>query len=163
MAEVAYAEFKDEQVRKFLRGMDKRLKEIKGGKREYARLLSSLVFADVIGHFDKQESEEGAWPKWSKSYAKFMEKIGKGGNRLLQDTGSLRQGLMPIQSGRNYRSVNAGLLWFNPKKTKGGFPYAYAHDTGGPKLPQRQFMWLSSKAMDKISEQTLQYMTEKGL
>jgi hypothetical protein len=55
-------------------------------------------------------------------------------------------------------------LWFNDARTKDGYPYAAGHDKGtaaGKK--QRDFMWLSDKAMDKISQQTLQFMIDEGI
>jgi len=55
------------------------------------------------------------------------------------------------------------LLWFNDAKTKSGAPYAAIHDKGLGKQAKRDFMWLSNDAMEKISEQTLQFMLDEGL
>ena len=147
----------DEAAQKFLTRALEKAKEAKDGGRAYAAALSSVVFADVISHFEQETGSEGPWDPWSKVYADHMGKIGKGGNKILQDTGRLRQAFLPT----NYRKVSEGILWFNPAKTKSGFPYAYAHNEGGPKLPQRDFMYLSDEATDRIAEVTLNYVLEK--
>ena len=110
-----------------------------------------------MDHF-KQEQGTGRvpWVKWSKSHRKAMERIGKGGNKILQDTGRLRGSFLPTQR----RMSAEGILWFNPAKTKKGFPYAAAHQEGGEKLPARPFMWISDKTLDNIGAQTLKFLEE---
>lgn len=159
MSEVDVAEFDDAEVREFLSDISAKTASIKGAKKEYAGLLSAIVYQDVIQHFEKEQGSGGPWAKWSESYRESMEKRGRAGNKILQDSGRLKNSFLP----KNYRQTSGGILWFNPAKTKTGFPYAAAHDEGGPKLPQRDFMWLSNQAMDKIEIQTLQFLLEKGL
>lgn len=159
MSEIAYTEFKSKEVSDFLRNMNSRVKDVKGGKRKYATLLSAIVYQDVMDHFKKEEGPDSHWKKWSQKYDEFMQRIGKTGNLILQDSGRLRQTFTP----KNFRNVSAGILWFNDAKTSGSFPYAAAHDEGGGKLPQREFMWLSDLAMDKIAEETLQFIAEEGV
>ncbi len=159
MADIVYTEFDDKEVREFLNQIDSRLKNIKGGKKEYTGLLSAIVYADIIKHFEDELGSGGPWKAWSTSYKEQMDKDGKGGNKILQDTGRLRQNFKPSK----VRRVNQGFLWFNDAQTKNGFPYAAAHDQGGGKLPMRDFMWLSNEAMDKIEVQTLQFILEKGV
>lgn len=132
-------------------------KKVAGADRGFSALLSSVVFADIMSHFKNQEGSEGPWAAWSKVHADHMGKLGKSGNRILQDTGRLRQSFLPT----NYRSVNDGILWFNPAKTAKGFPYAAAHDEGGPKLPKRDFMWLSDEALGRIEDVTLKFLEEE--
>lgn len=159
MADVMYTEFDSKEVREFLNQIDSNLKKIEGGKKEYTGLLSAIVYADVIKHFEEEQGSEGPWKQWSKVYKDEMEKIGKGGNKILQDTGRMRNTFKPSK----VRKTNVGFLWFNNAQTKSGFPYAAAHDTGGKKLPKRDFMWLSDSAMDKVESQTLQFLLEKGI
>lgn len=181
MSDIIYTEFDDKEVREFLNKIDSRLKNIKGGKKEYTGLLSAIVYGDITRHFEQEQGSEGPWKKWSKSYqdaidgkVAFRKKNGKliafdpsntgikpprkPGN-ILQDTGRLRQNFKPSK----VRRVNQGFLWFNDAQTKSGFPYAAAHDVGGPQLPKRDFMWLSEDAMEKIEAQTLQFILEKGI
>lgn len=152
-------EFQDEGLRKFLGQIDKNLASIKGGKKEYSGLMSALVFQDVLSHFEQEKGSDGKWQPWSSAYADAMAKAGYGGNKKLQFSGRLRQNFKPT----SFRSVKDGVLWFNDAQTKGGFPYAFAHDAGGDKLPKREFMWLSDAAMEKIADQTLQFLIEKGI
>lgn len=159
MADVAVAEFDNEEVRDFLESMQTRLKKVQGADKKYVGLLSAIVYSDVINHFQTQKGSEGPWKTWSKSYKDYMQKIGKGGNLILQDSGRLRNTFLPTSN----RKTSAGILWFNNAKTAGGFPYAAAHDEGGPKLPKRDFMWLSDEAMEKVSVQTLQFMIDEGV
>lgn len=159
MADTVVAEFDNAEVIEFIRNLDKRLKNVKDGQKKYVGLLSAIVYADVINHFQKQEGSGGPWKKWSDSYKKQMDEDGKGGNKILQDTGRLRNTFKPT----NNRKVSAGVLWFNNAQTKKSFPYAFAHDEGGPVLPQRDFMWLSEGAVEKIATQTLQFMIDEGI
>src|ERR1041385_123236 len=128
----------NEEAQEFIAKLVTQAKKVSGKASEFAAVLSPIVFKDVMQHFEQQRGSTGPWKAWSKAYAEHMQKIGKGGNLILQNTGRLRQSFTP----RNYRVVSDGLLWFNPAKTESGFPYAFAHDEGGPKLPKRDFMWL---------------------
>lgn len=152
-------ELQDEEVRQFIKNLQTRTKRVKGADAKYIGLLSAIVYADVIRHFEEQQGSQGPWEKWSDSYTEYMKEQGKGGNKILQDTGKLRNNFKP----QKVRSTNAGILWFNDAKTKKGFPYAAAHQDGGSRLPKRDFMWLSNDAIDKIAVQTLQFILEEGL
>lgn len=151
--------FDDKEVSKFLSEMDKRLKDIENGKKQYLGLLSSIVYRDVLEHFENERGPKGAWDPWSDVYREHMQRIGRAGNKILQFNGRLRQNFMPT----NVRKSSQGINWFNNAKTQSGFPYAWGHDEGTGKLPQREFMWASEKALDNMAEQTLQFMIEKGI
>lgn len=116
--------------------------------------MSAIVFRDIIQHFERQEGDGGPWKAWSPRYAKFMASIGRSNNKILQFSGRLRQSFQPT----NVRTSAEGITWFNPAKTSKGFPYAAAHDEGGPTLPQRRFMWLSGGALSDIETQILKFL-----
>lgn len=148
----------DEKAQAALQKLMDRVKEVGDGGRKIAGAFSAIIFRDIMSHFERGEGPDAKpWEKWSDVYQKHMEKIGKSGNRILQDTGHLRQAFLPT----NYRKVGEGILWFNPAKTKGGFPYAYAHNEGGPKLPARTFMWTSDDASEKLAQVTLDFVLGK--
>ena len=147
----------DAEAQKWLQKAIKKVQSAKDGGREFGMALSAHVFADVIDHFEKEEFLPLPTAPWSAFYREMMDASGKGGNKLLQDSGRLRQSFLPT----NYRKVAEGIQWFNPAKTKSGFPYAYAHNEGGPKLPQRNFMWLSDSASERIAETSLRYVLGK--
>lgn len=179
----AEIEFEDKELQEFFRMMNKNLKSIKNGESKYAGILSSTIYRDVIDHFQKEEGSEGPWPEWSLSYAMAVAKQGafrringrtvffnaeqvaemglkpprKPGG-ILKDTGRLRQSFSPT----NWRSVAAGILWYNNAQTKSGFPYAFAHNEGGDVLPKRDFMWASDQAMNQVAMKTLQFLIDEA-
>ena len=180
----AEIEFENEEIKDFLKNLNTRLKKIKDGEKKFVGLLSAIVYRDINKHFEDEEGSERKWPQWSLSYAmtvngrgafrKFkgrtvfldpyqMEELNikpprKPGN-ILQDTARLKNSFKP----QNFRSTSDGILWFNNAKTKSGFPYAFAHNEGGDQLPKRDFMWLSDKAQEEISVETLQFMIDEGV
>lgn len=153
------ATFDDAEVVAFFKGMRTRLSKIKNGDKKFGGLLSSIIFGEVQEHFERQEGHAGPWEKWSSVYRKQMEKKGRAGNKILQYSGKLRQNFKP----GDYRSTGQDLIWYNDARTKSGFPYAALHDEGGPKHPQRDFMWLSDKGAEKISNITLQFLIDEGV
>lgn len=152
----AEIEFQDEQLRELLSGYLANFKLIQNGYIRYQQLLSAIVYPDIINHFEKQSGPMGKWTRWSDSYKIQMARLGKENNLILQDSGRLRQNFKP----QSVRTTKEGILWFNDAKTKKGFPYAFAHNEGGPKLPKREFMWLSDDAMEKVEEQSIQFFFE---
>lgn len=159
MAEFSF-EFDAGKAREFFAKVERNVKDVREKDRAYVSSISAVVFQDVMDHFRMQEGSLGKWKAWSKAYRERMERIGKGGNRLLQDNGRLRQTFTPTR----WRTKVEGVEWYNPAKTAKGFPYAAAHDVGGPKLPKRDFMWLSQKAFSRVADLTVAYMVNaKGL
>jgi len=153
------ATFHDYQVQRFLSNVKERLKNVENGQNKFVGLMSAIVFKDVMDHFKNEEGSKGPWKSWSNSYKKYLNKIGRSGNKILQFDGTLRQSFKPT----NAKFSNKGLVWFNNAKTQSGFPYAFAHNEGGRILPQRDFMWLSDEALEKVSVQTLQFMIDEGI
>lgn len=158
-SEVTLAQFDNAEVRTFLKGVAKNYTDVQKQGKKYVGLLSAIVFKDVISHFEKEQGSKGKWKAWSPTYEKHMQEINRQGNKILQFSGKLRQNFKPT----DYKTSSKGISWFNDAKTKSGFPYAAAHDNGGGRLPQRDFMWLSDKGLEQISVQTLQFMLEEGI
>lgn len=150
--------FEDKEVKKFFKNFEENLESIKDGKRQFLGLLSAIVYKDVVNHFEKQEGPEGKWTPWSDIYKQHMKAIGKSGNKILQDSGRLRQGFIPT----NVRSQSEGISWFNNAKTKSGFPYSWGHNEGSGQLPQREFMWASDDALNDMADQTLDFILQNG-
>jgi phage gpG-like protein len=175
--------FKNEEVLKFLKSFHEKIRKSKATGSKYVGLLSAIVFADVQDHFETESDPDGRWKEWSKSYSEAVQgkafyrtiagrvvriasdsvdkppKPPRKPGMILQATGRMRNNFKPTK----VKSTSGGILWFNDAKTKGGFPYAAAHDNGGDKLPQRSFMWLSNKAIEKIEAQTLQFLLDEGV
>lgn len=152
------ATFESAEVRKFLLAVTKNHEAITSKKQRYTSLLSVLVFQDIMDHFKNEQGPKGAWVAWSKIYILHLQRKGREGNKKLQYSGRMRNTFTPTK----YRPTPNGILWFNNAQTKSGFPYAQAHDEGAPSLPARPFMFLSDKALDRISEQTLQFLMDEG-
>ena len=152
-------EFDDEEIRKFFNNFKKRLKAVDNGEKKFAALLSAIVYGDIMDHFKKEEGPQGKWPAWSKIYREHMDKIGQGGNNLLQFSGRLRQNFLPT----SVRTTKDNIEWFNNAKTKKGFPYAAAHNEGGSKLPKRNFMWASDNAVERMAKNTLGFILDEGV
>lgn len=140
---------------RWLKKLNENAKDVKKRDQAFVDAISIFVFQDIISHFEKEQGSEGKWKPWSKMYREHMTAIGKGGNKILQDTGRLRGSFTPGK----WRTNPAGIEWYNPAQTADGFPYAYAHNQGGPKLPKRDFMWLSKSALDKISKATVAFLS----
>ena len=156
MAKSTFAKFEKKKVERFQKLIEKNLRFQKGNTKVWA-IMGAIALQDVDDHFEKERGPFGKWQRWSDSYISHMIKTGKVANKVLQDGGRLRNSVL---RGDDPRRISKGILLFNPAKVKGGFPYAKAHNLGGRKLPQREFMWLSLKAMNKIAKFTARYMAE---
>jgi len=153
--------------------------DIAARSKEFAGGIAVIAFKDIQQHFKDEEGPDGPWPEWSESYKATLAGLihfrtlngrvipfaGKDPERktapptnMLQDTGVLRNSFTPA----SYRTSSTGITWYNAAKTKTGFPYAFAHDEGGEKLPKRSFMWLSKDALEDMAVHTLKFMTKKN-
>ena len=153
-----YAVFDEAPVKRFIESIERGYAGVKERSDAFAALVGAVVYRDVIDHFAAEEGSDGAWTDWAPSYSALMNRLGRGGNKILQNTGRLRQSFAPS----NWRRSTDGMEWFNPAKTAGGFPYAFAHNEGGSKLPQRDFMWLSTNALEDIASQALKFVQDGG-
>ena len=136
----------------FIKRLFGQVDDVKKTRGPYASLVA-LAFADIIEHFEEETGPKNTWPEWSSRYQLRLKRMGKSGNQKLQDTGRLRQGFLP----GNWRNKKGGLLLFNP------VIYAKVNDLGAPKknIPQRQFMYLSDKGMDKVRNVTTKFLGKK--
>lgn len=161
MAGQTSAIFDDHEVREFLDTLKWKGLDIERGSRQLGGIIASTVFKDILAHFDQEQGPDGQWKGWSSIYAEHMATIGKAGNKILQDSGRLRNSFRPGNMRFEGNALGGGIVFFNPAQTSEGFPYAAAHDEGGEKLPQREFMWLSEIAMEEIGEQTLAWLLDE--
>ena len=132
-----------------LKKLKRKYKDIEDRK-EFGGIVSSVVYKDIMEHFDKEKGPDGKWQKWSDVYEKHLKKIGRSGNKILSFSGKLRQAFLPT----NYKSMPEGVLFFNRVK------YAKRHDEGLAKMPKRKFMYLSPAGIKSLVEQTLKWLSE---
>ena len=157
MADVA-AEFDSKELTAFLKQVQDNYRKLTKNDIDIWKAFSAIAFADVIKHFEQEAGPTGRWTKWSDLYEKHLNRIGRGGNKILQFSGRMRGSIQMTNEASRARN---GILLFNPAQTSRGFPYAKAHNEGGPKLPKRQYFWLSDRAMDLIVLKTLDFMLEE--
>lgn len=150
--------FEDERVNKFLKDIGNGVSAVTKKEKQWLTLMSAIIFKDIADHFKKEEGPDGAWAAWSISYQKHMESIGRGNNQKLQFSGKLRNNFLPT----NYKTQKDGVLWYNNAKTSSGYAYAWGHNEGDGKLPQREFMWAKDETIEEMSEQTLKFITDYG-
>jgi phage gpG-like protein len=156
----AVVEFNDTELKKYFakfKGLD------------WSRILKAAYmtagFQDIIEHFKNEQGPSGKWQDRSYyteyRYAKIFDgewKLPKGtskaqfniGNKILQATGTLRNSILPSKADVKKLNNNSIQVFNNAK-------YSGIHDTGGKikvfgkynaTMPQREFMWISSKGMD---------------
>lgn len=155
MVATGKVEFKDKEVRDFLNNLIKNINLVEKKDKAVWHILSAIAYQDVIDHFEKEKGPKGKWQKWSDVYRDRMIRKKKGNNKILQDIGTLRMGIVfPISQSE----IRRGVLLFNQ------VPYARRHDEGdkrkinGVKMPMRKFFWISDKALDKMAQSVLTFL-----
>lgn len=160
-------------VHKYLDSLRAKISEANNNPKTLQDLLSSNVFADFQDHFSKEMGSKGPWEKWSSSYMAAIQgrvafrkvrgrtipiepndfelwgiKPPRKPGMILQNTGKLRN------SFKQGKSSAAGIQWINTAK------YAKYHEKGTSNMPQRDFMWLSQKAIRDIGNKILKWLGE---
>jgi len=130
-------------------------RKIKGNLSEPFRLLkvaaNTYGFADIINHFKQETGERGAWAKRKKSTQRSYASKGKKdrryspSNKLLQLTGQLRNSLLPGE-GKITKKGHFGALMFSTSRV------GIYHQKGTSKMKKRDFMWLSGRATQRMSD-----------
>jgi len=144
-------QFEDSQWQSFLKKINKKWKDIEQRK-SFADLVSVIGFGDIIDHFENEEGPQGKWKSWSAIYSAHMARIGKGGNKILQDSGRLRNSLTPGKG--KVKTNNVGVLLFT------NVVYGATHQYGYKNIPARPFMWLSKEGMKRLVSTTEKWLLE---
>lgn len=143
----------DRKVQKFLRELEKNRKKMSDKEKGFVGLLMAHIYKNINQHFEQEKGPSGKWRAWSEAYASHMRKSNKGANKILQDEGTLRQGLKKT----NWRKVKEGFEVFN------NVPYARTHDEGdrSRNIPKRQFMWLDKETQLQMTREVLMFLKGK--
>lgn len=104
---------------------------------------ATLMQGDVFRHFQNEEGESGHWKALKSATVKYKAK--HGWSMMLQNTGRLRQSNYP-SGGKDYAQILNDTI------------YAATHQFGRDKIPQREFLWVSDPAMEKISDMVGDYI-----
>ncbi len=115
-------------------GMSRRSKR---GRRFWQR-AAIFVHREVIGHFRDETGPDGPWKPWAAS-TKAARKRGRGGNKILQDEGTLMGSIVFTASERS------ALI-------KTVLDYAATHQEGDREknIPARPFMFLPRDKVRRI-------------
>ena len=124
---MAKAILEDKEFRLFLNNVRNKLSN---PKRSIAAAYGIFGYKDIIEHFRKEESPSGTWKP-------LKSRRGK----PLQDTGYLRNSILAS----NYQSIDNQSI-----KVFANAGYSGFHDQGTKRIPKREFMWLSDKALTNM-------------
>lgn len=124
-----------EGINELQKGIESIVKQIRNPIKTFAE-AKLIMFQDVMGHFRKQAGPDGKWRPLKLATLKRRRKAGRGA-KILQDTGRLKQSITAISSVEG-AEVGTNIV------------YAATHQKGRGKIPQRQFLWLSKSAGNRI-------------
>jgi phage virion morphogenesis protein len=106
------------------------------------RVISSRIWKEQMRHFDMESGPDGKWEPLSDStLARKRAGRGSGSPKILQDTGRMKNSIMP-SSDKNGAYVSTG----------SNVKYAPYHQEGTKNIPQREYMWLSDEFIDDMSK-----------
>lgn len=94
--------------------------------------IAVVMQRDVQKHFEDEQSPHGKWIG-----LKPMTIIKKGSSKILQDTRRLLSSIS-VDSNNNKAETGTNVI------------YAKTHNYGRGRIPQREYMWLSQEAEDRI-------------
>lgn len=107
-------------------------------------VIAAKAHRNVIDHFEKEKGPKRKWPRWSRKNPKtgirtfFSSRpYGRGGNKILQDTGRLK-GSVRFTGKRRQAEV-----FTNVK-------YAKFHQKGTKNMVKRPFMYIDRKTRKNI-------------
>lgn len=111
-------------------------------QQQFRRSISALMYSDVISHFQSEKDSDGkTWDRWKNPNPPPRRvprrPTRKGGSKMLQDTGRLRNSLVPF-----VRNDVSGV--------RTDVDYAVYHNEGTRNMPAREFLYLSDKVVDMI-------------
>ena len=113
-----------------------------------------IMYKDFADHFSKESGPNGSWQPLKKS-TMFSRK----GNvtkyhpenkaqKILQDSGLMRMSVTVPGAADNVMNVGPGFALVGTNKRQ-----AATHQFGRGAIPQRQFLWMSKDALDRILKQ----------
>ncbi|MHA1866628.1 MAG: phage virion morphogenesis protein [Candidatus Heimdallarchaeaceae archaeon] len=132
-----------DRVINFLAGMQTRTRNFE----KPLKVISNRMFREVIEHFDREQGPHGRWARLKPS---TIARRRRGSSKPLQDTGNLRNSILPKVMNRN-----SAIVFTNVK-------YATTHQFGTRKgafgrdrhnrpipwgdIPARPYMWVSAES-----------------
>lgn len=146
------ADLDDKEFRLAIKKLKKKIGEVKSVENAFGRMAATWYYKDYVEHFNKEQGPDGKWQKWSPAYRKYMRKIGRGDNKILQNTRKMFNSF----NAKKWRKRFGSIEFYNDS------PYGAKHNYGQKGMPERRFMWISEWAMKNIIDGTLKLVTEEG-
>lgn len=139
-----------------LTGLTSKYKAKAAGLKDMARFWGKVgdwfIKQTIKERFDKERAPGGTpWPPWSEGYRERMAKKGKGGNKILADTGELRRSL--------HREAKRGSVVVGTAKE-----YAATHQFGDARrnIPARPFLGINEQDKEEIRKKVARYIAACG-
>lgn len=114
-------------------------------------VIAGKIWKNVMNNFKEEIGTEGYWQPWRKKikdggYRFYPYRpYGRGGDKLLQDTGRLRSSI------RYTVFKDTAVVYTNIK-------YAKYHQEGTSNIPKRDFMWIPDSEITKYKLSLLKYI-----
>jgi phage gpG-like protein len=130
----------------FLNGVSKNIKDPIGLLKA---AFMTAGFADIINHFKNESGPTGRWkPRSATTQAQYALRARTDSryspsNKLLQLTGNLRKSILP----NNTKRVGTAAI-----QIFANAEYSGKHDMGTDNMPQREFMWFSNEAKERMAQ-----------
>lgn len=106
-------------------------------------------FKDIIQHFNDEKGPMGKWKSRSaETQAQYALRNKRDSrynpsNKILQLTGNMRKSILPT----NTKKISKNAIEiFNTAE------YSHRHDSGTDGMPQREFMWFSNDAKERMAQ-----------
>ena len=118
----------------------------------WRRIGDWFIDRTIKERFDKERAPNGKpWAPWSEGYRERMAKKGKGGNKILADTGELRRSL--------HREAKRGSVVVGTAKE-----YAATHQFGDARrnIPARPFLGINEQDKEEIRKKVARYIERCG-
>lgn len=130
----------------------------------YRRILP-LIRNNIHDHFARQSGPAGRWPRLSPAYAAWKS-ANFPGQPLLQLRHTLFLAATQTGAMGNITQITKRFMEFGVDLNK--VPYARVHDLGGragrgSRMPQREFMFLSTKGQDETAQSAARFVWDEGL
>ena len=112
-----------------------------------------LVKRSIRDSFGKEQAPDGTqWAPWSKEYKKRMERLGKGGNKILSDNGELRRSIGYIAF--RARVIVGSNLRYARRHQLGDKGWA----VGGGGMPARPYLGVTERDRTEILRMMRDYL-----
>lgn len=114
-------------------------------------VIKAKMYKEIIRHFEEEEGPDGKWERWQFRGRRINYRpYGRGGNKMLQDTGRLRNSFM-------WDLLPDEIRVFTEVE------YASYHQFGTSKMVARPFLWFEERSYEEWAEYIVEYLLRRLL